>query len=269
MPGVYTEPESRAAPTHDPACEQYGIVNDRNQTRRALLQVAVLLPERPEPDRGHRPCAGHGRSAAARRSRTVTASPTSGRASAATCRSRARASPRRRRDRRAAASSPATAARSEPAKDVGIRADRADGTVIRNVKVRHAAEHAIYVLESRRLPARSLQDVLRRRVRRADVRRGPRRDVELRGRRQRRLGPVPGRRRRHRPSTATSRVYPQFRYSQEIHHCDSHHNTSGYSGHRRQRRAPPRQQLLRQRARLHDRRLHGARATRASRRTRT
>src|SRR6185312_13752347 len=33
-------------------------------------------------------------------------------------------------------------------KDVGIRVDRADGTVIRNVKVRHAREHTIYVLES-------------------------------------------------------------------------------------------------------------------------
>src|SRR3954453_3233087 len=33
-------------------------------------------------------------------------------------------------------------------KDVGIRAARADGFVLRNVTVRHAAEHGIYVLES-------------------------------------------------------------------------------------------------------------------------
>jgi hypothetical protein len=33
-------------------------------------------------------------------------------------------------------------------KDVGIRADRADGFVLRNITVRHAAEHGIYVLES-------------------------------------------------------------------------------------------------------------------------
>jgi len=33
-------------------------------------------------------------------------------------------------------------------KDVAIRADRADGFVLRNVTVRHAAEHGIYVLES-------------------------------------------------------------------------------------------------------------------------
>ena len=33
-------------------------------------------------------------------------------------------------------------------KDVAIRADRADGFVLKNVKVRHAKEHGIYVLES-------------------------------------------------------------------------------------------------------------------------
>src|SRR5947199_10150326 len=36
----------------------------------------------------------------------------------------------------------------DPVKDVGIRADRADGFVLRNVKVRHAGEHDVYVLES-------------------------------------------------------------------------------------------------------------------------
>ncbi len=34
------------------------------------------------------------------------------------------------------------------AKDVGIRADRADGFVLRNLTVRHAEEHDIYVLET-------------------------------------------------------------------------------------------------------------------------
>jgi hypothetical protein len=33
-------------------------------------------------------------------------------------------------------------------KDVGIRADRADGFVLRNIKVRHALEHGIYVIET-------------------------------------------------------------------------------------------------------------------------
>jgi Right handed beta helix region len=34
------------------------------------------------------------------------------------------------------------------AKDVGLKADRADGIVIRNMTVRHAAEHDVYVLET-------------------------------------------------------------------------------------------------------------------------
>jgi len=41
MPGLYTEPESRAAPTHDPACAQYGITNDKNQTGEASVTVTV------------------------------------------------------------------------------------------------------------------------------------------------------------------------------------------------------------------------------------
>ena len=31
MPGLYTEPKSRAQPTNDPACAQYKITNDRGQ----------------------------------------------------------------------------------------------------------------------------------------------------------------------------------------------------------------------------------------------
>jgi FtsZ-interacting cell division protein ZipA len=31
MPGLYTEPKSRAKPTNDPACNQYKITNDKNQ----------------------------------------------------------------------------------------------------------------------------------------------------------------------------------------------------------------------------------------------
>jgi hypothetical protein len=32
MPGVYTEPQSRRAPTHDPNCAQYTITNDRGES---------------------------------------------------------------------------------------------------------------------------------------------------------------------------------------------------------------------------------------------
>ncbi len=57
--------------------------------RGGLLRLPVPLPQRPEPDRGDRPRAGAGPGRRSRRSTTATGSPTSGPASAATCRSRA------------------------------------------------------------------------------------------------------------------------------------------------------------------------------------
>ena len=35
-----------------------------------------------------------------------------------------------------------------PEKDVALKADRADGIVLRNFTVRHAAEHDVYMLET-------------------------------------------------------------------------------------------------------------------------
>ena len=107
----------------------------------------------------------------------------------------------------------------------------------------------------RRLPARPLQDLLRGRVRRADLRRGPRPDPELRGRRQRRLRAVPRRRSRdrrparheHLPGLPLQPGDPLLRLPPQ---------PGGYSGTDGNADARRPQQLLRQRARLHDRRLH-------------
>ena len=168
-------------------------VQDHERPRRdgrGLLRIPVPLPQRPEPDRGARAASRGPTDRRTRRSRTGTGSPTWGRAFAATCRWRGRAFPRRRHDRRRTAWRPAMARRSARAKDVGIRADRADGFVLRNVKVRHAAEHDIYVLESDGYLLDRFKTFYARRVRRAHVRRGPRPDAELRGGRQRRLGAV-------------------------------------------------------------------------------
>ena len=56
MPGLYTEPTSRSAPTHDPACDEYRTNGDKPGRGRhgALVRVPVQLPERPEPRRGDR-----------------------------------------------------------------------------------------------------------------------------------------------------------------------------------------------------------------------
>ena len=147
MPGLYTEPASRAAPTFDQSCAQYGITNDRGETGALSYKwqfycpndqnlIAVLgrapgntdPPDPPAEDRHGIPDLG----------------------------------PCIRCNIQIEGSGPSPddvvidagrvqsgdAAPIEPAKDVGIRADRADGVVIRNLKVRHAREHDIYVLES-------------------------------------------------------------------------------------------------------------------------
>ena len=161
MPGLYTEPESRAAPTYDQSCAQYAITNDRGETGAlsykwqfycpndqnliAVLGRAPGSTEPPNPPREDRhgipdlgPCIrcnlqieGSGPSPDdvvidAGRVQSGDAGPI------------------------------------DSAKDVGIRADRADGILIRNLKVRHARRARHLRARDRRLPARSLQDLLRR-----------------------------------------------------------------------------------------------------------
>jgi hypothetical protein len=147
MPGLYTEPKSRARPTNDPACAGLKITNDKNQSGavsyayqftcpndqnliavmgRALTSIPVPQPPRLDrhviPDAG--PCIrcnlqiqGTGASPDAV---TIDAGNTA-----------------------AGDGTPIGAV-----KDVGIRADRADGFVLDNVKVRHAKEHDVYVMET-------------------------------------------------------------------------------------------------------------------------
>ena len=112
-------------------------------------------------------------------------------------------------------------------KDVGIRADRADGFVLKNIKVRHAKEHGIYVLESDgyllthfKVYYNGLYGTLT--------------FVEDHGVQQHCDGVGHG----------DSAIYPgaavesgqqrpegtPFRYNQEIRFCDLHHNMAGYSG---------------------------------------
>ena len=88
------------------------------------------------------------------------------------------------------------AARSEAVKDVGIRADRADGFVLRNMTVRHADEHDIYVLESDGYLLDRFKTFYAGEYGVLTFVEDHGADAELRGRRQRRLGPLPRRRRR-------------------------------------------------------------------------
>ena len=147
MPGLYTEPKSRAQLTNDPACAQYKITNDKNQAGAVSYAyqwhcpndqnlIAVLgraltntpVPQPPSLDRHVIPDAG----ACIRCNLQIQgtgASPDAITIDAG--------------DTKSGDSTPIGSV-----KDVGIRADRADGFVLDNVKVRHAKEHDVYVPET-------------------------------------------------------------------------------------------------------------------------
>jgi hypothetical protein len=147
LPGLYTEPKSRAQPTNDPACAQYKITNDKNQAGavsysyqwhcpndqnliavlgRSLTNIAV--PQPPLLDRHNIPDAG----SCIRCNLQIQGTGAS--PDAVTI------------DAGRVASG--DGAPIDAVKDVGIRADRADGFVVDNLKVRHAKEHDIYVIET-------------------------------------------------------------------------------------------------------------------------
>jgi hypothetical protein len=228
MPGLYTEPKSREAPTHDPSCAQYEIVNDRGETGAVSYAyqfhcpndqnlIAVLgrqpgsspPPQPPLSDRHRIPDLGP----CIRCNLQMEGSGVSpddvtidgGRVESG------------------------DAGPIGAVKDVGIRADRADGFVLRNVKVRHVNEHAIYVLESDgylldRFKAfyageygvlTFVED------------HGVMQNCDAAGHGDSGLYPGAG------ADTGNQRdlsIDPVFRYSQEIRNCDSHHNAGGYSG---------------------------------------
>jgi hypothetical protein len=147
MPGLYTEPKSRAKPTNDPACAGLKITNDKNQAGavsyayqvqcpndqnliavlgRALTNVPV--PQPPSIDRHNIPDAG----ACIRCNLQIQGTGASPDAVTID----------------AGQVSSGDGAPIGAVKDVGIRADRADGFVVDNLKVRHAREHDIYIIET-------------------------------------------------------------------------------------------------------------------------
>jgi Right handed beta helix region len=147
MPGLYTEPKSRAKPTNDPACNQYKITNDKNQSGAVSYAyqfhcpndqnlIAVLgrsltnipVPQPPRLDRHIIPDAG----SCIRCNLQIQG--TGATPDAVTIDAGNTAS--------------GDGAPIGAVKDVGIRADRADGFVVDNLKVRHAKEHDIYVIET-------------------------------------------------------------------------------------------------------------------------
>jgi hypothetical protein len=117
----------------------------------------------------------------------------------------------------------------DPKKDVGVKADRADGFVLRNVTVRHAAEHDVYVLETDGYLLKEDKYFYAGEYGTLTFTsdHGLTQTCDAAGNGD--SGVYPG----GAPDTGTQRdasFYPQQRLNQTITHCDSHHNNLGYSG---------------------------------------
>jgi hypothetical protein len=225
MPGKYVEPKSRAKPTNDPKCAQYKETSDDgagaatfryqvkcpNDQNLIYLQGRALtdtpVPNPPPEDRHGLPDEGKcircnlqidGTGAKPEDVVIDLAKDTKAKLKAA----------------------------SDPLKEVGIRVDRADGLVIRNLTAAHAAEHGIYIHET--------DGYLMQRVKffynkeygglmfTSDH--GLTTDCEGVGHGDSAIYPGAA------AETGEQTKEPSRRANQTITRCDIHHNTLGYSG---------------------------------------
>jgi hypothetical protein len=226
MPGLYTEPTARAAKTNDPACAKDHVTNDRGDTGAVSYAyqfhcpndqnlIAVLGralgpgkdPATPLEDRRGIPNVGP----------------------CIRCNLQVEGSGVGADDViiEAGDASSGDKAPMNAKKDVGIRVDRADGFVLRNVKVRHAREHAIYVLESDGYLLDRFKTFYAGEygVLTFVEDHGLMQNCEAAGSGDSGLYPGAG------AEMGTQRkAGTPMRYSQEMRFCDSHHNAGGYSG---------------------------------------
>jgi hypothetical protein len=225
MPGVYTEPASRKKPTNDPKCTGLKETNDKGNTGAVSYRYQVACPNDqnliavigrqpgasppPQPPRIDRrgipdlgPCIrcnlqmeGSG------------VSPDDVVVDAGNTKSGNGGPP-------------------DPVKDVGVRADRADGFVLRNMTVRHAAEHGIYVIETDGYLLDRFKTFFNEEygVLTFVGDHGLIQDCEAAGSGDSGLYPGAG------ADTGEQTTEASQRLSQRITRCDMHHNTDGYSG---------------------------------------
>ena len=228
MPGVYTEPRSRRAKTDDPRCDRYEIDNDRNQSGAVsyryqfhcpndqnLIAIMGRKPGRrhpPQPPRLDR----HGipdRGRCVRCNFQIEGSGVSA-------------------DDVVVEAGRLSAGNGGPSgigsrKDVGIRADRVDGFVLRNLTVRHSAEHTIYVLETDGYVLDRFKTFFPGEygVLTFTSDHGVMQNCEAAGAGD--AGLYPG----SAADTGEQRAAgTRYRYNQQIRFCDMHHNSAGYSG---------------------------------------
>ncbi|MFL5894922.1 MAG: right-handed parallel beta-helix repeat-containing protein [Thermoleophilaceae bacterium] len=230
MPGLYTEPHSRAQPTHDPACKQYETHSDSGDPGALSHAYQLHCPNDanlvavigrdvgpgtdPDPaleDRHGIPNVGP----CIRCNLQIEGSGVSA-------------------DDVVIEAGDAGAGNGGPsgigeAKHVGLFADQADGLVLRKVTVRHAGEHDIYIMESDGYLFDQFKTYYAGGygVLTFVEDHGLMQNCDVAGNGDSGIYPGAG------AKTSAGRDpnwYPVARYSQEIRDCDSHHNTGGYSG---------------------------------------
>ena len=230
MPGVYTEPKSRAKPTNDPRCAKYKISDNQggdisgavsyayqyhcpnDQNLIAVIGRALGPGQDPHPPTVDR----HGIPNLGRCVRCNLQIEGSGVSADDVVIDAGRA---------ASGNGPPVKA----VKDVGIRADRADGFVLRNLTVRHAKEHDVYVLETNGylLDRFKVYWAGEYGVLTFVEDHGLIQNCDAVGSGDSGLYPGAGAKTN---AGRDTHYYPTARYSQEIRFCDSHHNLAGYSG---------------------------------------
>jgi parallel beta helix pectate lyase-like protein len=225
MPGIYTEPSSRAAPTDDPACDKYEITNDKSQAGAVSYPYQFNCPNDQNliavigraPGQGQDPPPLEDRHGIPNLGPCIR------------CNFQIEGSGVSADDvvvdaGRVASDNHGPA---NPVKDVGIRVDRADGFVLRNMTVRHAAEHGIYVLESDGYLLDRFKTFYNEEygVLTFVEDHGLMQNCEAAGSGDAGLYPGAGA-----EGGAQRPAGTPFRYTQEIRYCDSHHNSGGYSG---------------------------------------
>ena len=230
MPGVYTERRSRRKPTNDPACDKYRTNGDKpgeegtalsyayqyhcpnDQNLVAVIGRAVGRGADPQPPRRNR----HGIPNLGRCIRCNVQIEGSGVVP----------------DDVVVEAGDASRGHFGPSgaghkKDVAIRADRADGFVLRNVTTRHAGEHGIYVHETDGYMLDRFKSYYNKLYGTLTFSsdHGVHQNCDAAGHGD--SGIYPG----GAPETGAQRpAGTERRYNQAIRRCDLHHNLAGYSG---------------------------------------
>lgn len=224
MPGLYTEPTSRGAPTNDPKCEKYKEDSDHggvgvsyfyhwycpNDQNLIAVLGRALGPGADPPTQANRygiPNIGKCIRCDLQMEGSVP-------------------NPDAVIIDSGDATKPAGPSAVGSKKDVGIRVDRADGFVLRRVTIRHSAEHTLYVMET---DGYDVEDIKFKYPGQYGVLmfasdHGLTQHCDAIGAGD--SGVYPG----GAPDTGEQRIEKNRRLNQTITRCDVHHNALGYSG---------------------------------------